>query len=74
VKTRLTLSLVGLLVASSGAIAVVYEARSEARDRCEARTPPFPARVVAIDVDWQVSRLGYDCVYRLYHGGQLRLP
>jgi len=73
-KTRLVLSLVALLIASSVVIAVVHEARAEARGRCKARTPPFPARVLGVEVDWQFSHVNYDCVYRLYGGGRLRLP
>jgi hypothetical protein len=70
---RLVVSAVVLLIAASGVIAL-GEARAQAHERCEASTPPFPTRVLAIDVDWTLSDFGYDCVYRLYHGGRLRLP
>jgi hypothetical protein len=68
------LSVVGLLLASIGLIAAIHEIRAKAREGCNARRPPFPARVLGVEVDWQLSDLGYDCVYRLYGGGQLRIP
>jgi hypothetical protein len=52
---------------------LAYAARGEARDRCETSAPPFPHRVIAIDVDWQPLSLGYECVYTLRYGATIRL-
>lgn len=68
---RLTALLVVVVGVAAGALA--YAARGEARERCEMSAPPFPYRVVGIDVDWRPLSLGYACVYNLYHGATLEL-
>ena len=27
-----------------------------------------------ISVDWRLADIGYDCLYRMYHGKTLRVP
>ena len=67
------IALVTVLVALVGASAGVREARAHAFDRCEASMPSFPARVIEVGVDWRLASLAYECVYRVYHGGTLRM-
>jgi len=67
----LTAVLVVVVGVAAGALA--YAARGDARELCEMSAPPFPYRVIAIDVDWRPLSLGYDCVYRLRYGATLRL-
>lgn len=67
------IALVTVLVALVGASAGVRAARAHAIDRCEASMPSFPARVIEVGVDWRLASLAYECVYRVYHGGTLRM-
>jgi hypothetical protein len=53
---------------------VMTFARSAAQARCEDQMPPFPARVTHVSVDWRLLDVGYDCLYRMYHGKTLRVP
>ena len=62
-----------VLVVLVGASAGVRAARAHAIDRCEASMPSFPARVIEVGVDWRLASLAYECVYRVYHGGTLRM-
>ena len=50
------------------------DAGADAQARCEASKPHFPERVIGVEVDWRLLDLGYECVYRLYHGFDRRLP
>ena len=63
----------GLIVVGPGT-AVVRETQKDARGRCEASMPSFPARVLAVDVDWRVRDFGYTCAYTLRFGARLEMP
>lgn len=66
--------MLAVLAVLIGVLSVTFAGRAAAERRCDDRTPPFPARVTDVAVDWKVSEFGYDCVYRTYHGGEIRLP
>jgi hypothetical protein len=72
-RRRLLTPLLGVGVVVVGTLGVTF-ARSAAQGQCEERMPPFPARVTHVSVDWRLADVGYDCVYRMYHGKTLRVP
>lgn len=72
-RRRLLTLLLGAAAVILGTLGVAF-ARSAAQERCEERMPPFPARVTHVSVDWRLADVGYDCLYRMYHGKTLRIP
>ena len=64
--------LVAVLAAGGIAFGVAVAGQAAAHQRCEDHLPGFPVRVTDVAVDWRLSKLDYDCLYRTYHGGEIR--